>query len=110
MVDYAVIDSRGLRRRAAGGHVVAVDTAGRDLEVPQDVVTPSLLVADVSEAVKRVEGDKVTEDLDRGQLWLVRGLAVDRLVMESVSEGTLTMAELIREVEAAGHVWGTTLL
>ena len=91
--------------------VVSIDADGRVIDAaPDDVSLPSLLVAPVSDAVKKMEGDRLTEDLDRSQLWSVRGIAVDRLVMESVPDGSFTMAELIQQVESAGQVWSTTPL
>ena len=86
---------------------MTADPEGRPFDgLPDDLPAPSLLVAPVSEAVKRVEGDRLAEDLDRSRLWLVRGIAVDRVVMESVPDGSYTMTDLIRQVEAAGHAWG----
>jgi hypothetical protein len=91
--------------------VASVDADGRVVEAPiEDLALPSLLVAPVSDAVKHVEGDRLTEDLDRRQLWAVRGIAIDQTVAESLPDGSFTLAELIELVDAAGHVWGTTLL
>jgi hypothetical protein len=106
-----VIDSRDLRRIAAENGVASVDAEGRVVETPIDGATlPSLLVAPVSEAVKHVRGDRLMDDLDRSQLWAVRGIAVDHVVATSLPDGSFTLAELIELVDAAGHVWGTTLL
>jgi hypothetical protein len=91
--------------------VAAVDADGRVVEAPVDgMAVPCLLVAPVSDAVKHMEGDRLTEDLDRSQLWAVRGIVIDRAVAESLPDGSFTLAELIELVDAAGHIWGTTLL
>lgn len=88
-----------------------VDADGRVLEAPiDDLQLPSLLVVPVSDAVKQLEGDRVTVDLDRSQFWAVRGVAVDQVVAESLPDGSFTLTELIQLVDAAGYVWGTTLL
>jgi hypothetical protein len=67
-------------------------------------------VVAVSDAVKVVGGDMLTEDVDRTQVWGVRGIAIDHSVAVSLPEGTFTMAEVIQLVEQAGHVWSTTPL
>jgi hypothetical protein len=91
--------------------VASVDPEGRVVAAPIEGFTvPSLLVAPVSDAVKQVESDRLIEDLDRNQLWAVRGIAVDDVVAVSLPDGSFTLAELIELVDAAGHVWGTTLL
>ena len=106
-----MIDSRKLRRRVADGRVVAVDSDGRDLDrIPHGLGAPTLLVAPVSEAVKRVEHERLVEDLDRSALWQVRGIVVDCAVVESMPDGSFTMGELIEQVRDAGHVWVTTPL
>jgi hypothetical protein len=106
-----VIDSRELRRRAAGGRVVSVNAEGGYLaDLPADLPTPALLVEPVTDAVKQVDGDLLVADLDRSLLWSVRGMAVDLTVTDSLPDGSFTLAELIQEVEAAGHTWNTTLL
>jgi hypothetical protein len=106
-----VIDSRELRRRAADGGVVSVDAEGRYIEdVPGDVILPALLVVPVTDAVKHVDGDRLAADLDRSLMWSVRAVAVDVVVAGSVPDGAFTLGQLIQEVEAAGHVWHTTLL
>jgi hypothetical protein len=93
------------------GGVASVDGDGRVVEAPIDgVELPCLLVAPVSDAVKHVEGDRLTEELDRSQLWAVRGIVIDQAVAESLPDGSFTLAEVIELVDAAGHVWGTTLL
>jgi hypothetical protein len=94
-----------------GGRVVFVDRDCRATEAPAtDWPLPTLLVAEVSDAVKQVEGSRVTFDLDRSLLWAVQGIAVDRTTVETLPEGSFTMAEVIQRVAAAGHAWDTTLL
>jgi hypothetical protein len=106
-----VIDSRELRQRAAEDRVVTVDAGGRLAEdPPEDVDIPALLVAPVTDAVKLVDGDRLTADLDRSLLWSVRGVAIDFEVADSLPEGAFTLVELIHAVEAAGHTWHTALL
>ena len=106
-----MIDSRDLRRMAGHGGPVCVDSDGLVIDAhADDMPLPTLLVVPVSEAVKHVEGDRVTDELDRSQLWSVKGIAVDRAIVEILPMGSFTMADLIQRVAAAGHVWGTTLL
>jgi hypothetical protein len=106
-----MIDSRELRLRAADAPLISMDADGRAMgPLPDDVRVPSLLVAPVSEAVKRVVSGMVAEDLDRSLIWVVRGIAVGRAVVEALPDGSFTMAQLIDEVTAAGHTWDTTLL
>jgi hypothetical protein len=106
-----VIDSRELRRRASEDRVATVDAGGRFIEdPPDDSDIPALLVTPVTDAVKLVDGDRLTADLDRSLLWSVRGIAIDFEVADSLPDGAFTLAQLIREVETAGHTWHTTLL
>ncbi|HEU4917220.1 MAG TPA: hypothetical protein VFV13_11730 [Acidimicrobiia bacterium] len=106
-----MIDSRELRRRAGDGRVVFVDADGSEIDGPLgDVTVPALLVVPVSEAVKRAEKDRLTEDIDRSLIWAVRGIAVDHAVVETLPDGSFTISELIDAVTAAGHVWRTTPL
>jgi hypothetical protein len=94
-----------------GEGTACVDSDGLGIDASSDdLPIPALLVAPVSDAVKHVEGDRVIYDLDRSQLWAVQGIAIDRAIVETLPEGSFTMAEVIQLVAAAGHVWGATLL
>jgi hypothetical protein len=93
------------------GRPVCVDSDGLAIDLlADDLPLPTLLVAPVSDAVKQVHGDRVTDDLDRSQLWAIKGIAVDRAIVEILPLGSFTMDDVIQRVAAAGYAWGTTLL
>jgi hypothetical protein len=78
--------------------------------LPPKLAVPGLVVRVVTEAVKRVEGDRLVGDLDRDGLWAVLGFILDEDVVSSLGDRDYTTAELIRAVESAGYRWQPTPL
>ena len=106
-----MIDVGALQRMTADGRVCFVDVGGQPIDPSaEDLEVPVLLVTPVSDAVKRLDGDRLAEDLDRSQMWLVGGIAVDGSTIDSLPDGPMEIGELIELVAGAGHNWSTTLL
>ncbi|MGH8916047.1 MAG: hypothetical protein ACRDZM_16240 [Acidimicrobiia bacterium] len=105
-----MIDTQAVLRMAESTRgIVVVDTHGATVDsdrLPADLHVPGLLVEKVSEAVKRLEGGRVVEFLDRDTLWSVRGFVLDAEVLGAVADGGhITPGELIDAVIAAGFEW-----
>lgn len=85
---------------------VAFDLEGN----PVDLADPGidgpaiLVVAPVTDAVKRLRGDSV-ESLDRDRMWVVEAIVLDHEVVEVLGPEDMTAEELWRAVTAAGHTW-----
>lgn len=63
-----------------------------------------LVVAPVTDAVKRVEEGRV-ESLDRDGMWAVEAIALDRVVLEQLEGEELTVEELLAAVPRMGYPW-----
>lgn len=66
-----------------------------------------LVVDEVTEAVKRVEGEGVLGTVDRDELWTVKGIILDREVVLGLPDDLATPADLIGAVKNAGYHWTT---
>ncbi len=76
--------------------------------VSWEVETPApacLVVDELTDAVKLVEGDALGDSIDRDELWAVRGFALSREVVASLTPGTYSAGELIVAVRASGYAW-----
>lgn len=85
---------------------VAFDTQGNPVEIDLAIVhgPASLLVAPVTDAVKRMRGG-VVESLDRDQMWVVEAMVLETDVLQALGDVGLTAEELWRAVEQAGFSW-----
>lgn len=63
-----------------------------------------LVVAPVTDAVKRVEEGRV-ESLDRDRMWAVEAIALDRVVVDQLDGDELSVEELLAAVPRMGYSW-----
>lgn len=100
-----VISISSLRERVVGDRVV-FDQQGNPAEV--DVSHASgqaiLVVAPVTDAVKRLEGGRV-ESLDRDRMWAIEAIALDKVVVERIDVDELSVEELLAAVPRMGYPW-----
>ena len=99
-----------LRERITGDHV-SFDKWGRpvDVEVPEGLGPATMLVADVTDALKVVDfADRVTGSIDRAEMWSVTALVLDRGLLESLEELEMSAEDLIQAVESTGVVWAVS--
>lgn len=75
------------------------------LGVPGDVGPAALLVSDVTEALKRVDGDVVVESVDRRTMWFVEAIVLNRIVLERLPPEDVSVEGLMEAVRSAGFAW-----
>ncbi len=94
-----------LRERIVGGRVV-FDAQGSPAEVDVSHARGQaiLVVAPVTDAVKRVEGGRV-ESLDRDRMWAVEAIALDKAVVERLDVDELSVEDLLISVHRMGYSW-----
>lgn len=104
-----MLDAPTLRRlaeRADGPILVDVTGAPRDAtRLPGDAGVPGLLVAMVTEAVKQVEGNRVTASLDRDEMWAVEGFLLDAALIAALPDDLGSPTGLLDAVAEAGVRW-----
>lgn len=104
-----MISSESLRLIAqAGSGPVLIDNSGQPYQVdslPDDASVPSLVVGEVTEAVKRVETGTVVQYLNRDALWAVEGFLLDRNVIDSLPDDVDSSERLIDAVGESGFEW-----
>lgn len=100
-----VISIPRLRERIVGDRVV-FDRQGKpaDVDVSQASGQAILVVAPVTDAVKRVEGGRV-ESLDRDRMWALEAIALDMVVVEQLDVDELSVEELLAAVPRMGYSW-----
>lgn len=104
-----MISLRTLRDRLDGDRVVFdKDGVVLDVAIPDDTGPATLLVSPVTDAAKRVEGDRVVESIHRGDMWLVDAIVLDLQVLERLGDGSLSAEQLLEEVRAAGYEWSVS--
>lgn len=64
----------------------------------------TLVVAPVTDAVKRLSGD-VVESLDRDSMWVVEAIVLEREVLDLLGPGEMTADQLWQAVTNAGYSW-----
>ena len=101
-----VISISRLRQRIVGDRVV-FDRHGNpaDVDVSHARGRAILVVAPVTDAVKRVEGGQV-KSLDRDRMWVIEAVALDRLVVDQLDGDELSVEELLAAVPRMGYSWG----
>ena len=103
-----VIDLALMRDLVEGGaDRIVFDTDGEAIEAEDSsAVGPAVLLVDeVTDAVKQVEGDRIIGSLDRKNLWAIRRFELDREVVLDLDTGTVGPEELVEVVKAAGYRW-----
>ena len=75
-----------------------------DIEIPSELGPAALLVAPVTDAVKRVDDDRV-ESLDRDQMWLVEAIVLHRDILDRLEDREMIAGDLLTAVRDAGHSW-----
>jgi hypothetical protein len=100
-----VISISELRSGVEDGRVV-FDKTGNivDTPVPEDVAPATLLVSEMTDALKTVDAGRITGSVDRSQFWVVDAIVLDVEVLDRL-EGETTVADLIGEVREAGFEW-----
>lgn len=94
-----------LLERLGDADVLVIDRCGRPLDRLGPLSAPAtLLVAPVTDALQRVEGDRVMGAVDRETAVGLVGYAVTRQVLESLPPH-IAIDELYEAVPAAGHRW-----
>ncbi len=85
---------------------VAFDNQGNPVDTPEIGVEgqASAVVAPVTDAVKQLRGE-VVESLDRGGMWAVEVMVLDREVIEALGQDEMTAGELWQAVTDAGYSW-----
>lgn len=74
--------------------------------VPGDVGPAALLVSDVTEALKRVDGGgMVVESVDRRSMWALEAIVLNRIVLRRLAEEDVSVEGLMVAVRAAGFAW-----
>lgn len=100
-----VISISRLRARIAGDRVV-FDRQGNPTSVDLSRVNGRaiLVVAPVTDAVKRVEEGRV-ESLDRDRMWAIEAIALEKVVVEQFDVDELSVEELLAAVPQMGYSW-----
>jgi hypothetical protein len=79
---------------------------GKTEPVPSGGAGPAVLVVtEVTDAVKKVEGGRVVGSLDRDGLWAIRSIELDSDVFRRLSTERMDVAALIEKVDEAGYRW-----
>ena len=101
-----MIDLVRMKTRSAGvaGGVCWDVVAGMVIDIA-DQSDAMLLVEEVTDAVKSVDGKQVVGSLDREGLWSVRGVVLGGDVLDGLPAGKLDLNEVIEMVRDAGVVW-----
>lgn len=100
-----VISISRLRESIVGDRVV-FDGRGdlADVDISHLPGRAVLVVAPVTDAVKRVEGSRV-ESLDRDRMWVVEAIALDKGVVDQFDVDELSAEELLAAVPRMGYSW-----
>jgi hypothetical protein len=85
---------------------VDVDGEEMSLDTLSERSVPGLVVGSVTEAVKRLEGSKVVEHVDRDTLWQVEGFVLDRSIIDRLPDDIESVRQLIDAVTGLGLEWG----
>jgi hypothetical protein len=75
-----------------------------DIDISSDIGPAALLVAPVTDAVKRVD-DNGVESLDRDQMWLVEAIVLHRDILDGLEDREMMAEDLLTAVRDAGHSW-----
>lgn len=76
-----------------------------DVEVPAGAGPATFIVTPVTEAVKAVEGGKVSGSVDRSKLWRVEAFLLNRIVVDKLENSSFTIDELLDAVDGTGISW-----
>lgn len=89
------------------GELVVFDRHGTvlDTEIPEDAGPATLLVSPLTDALKRVVGERVVESVDRGDLWILDAFVVDRNLLDGLGDRSLSAEDLLETVSGAGYDW-----
>lgn len=76
-----------------------------DGEVPAGAGPATFIVAPVTEAVKAVEGGKVSGSVDRSKLWRVEAFLLNRIVVDQLENASFDIDALLDAVDGTGNSW-----
>lgn len=101
-----VIEKRNLEEWLSDNWVM-FDKWGQRLEgpIPTDSGPASLQVEDVTDALKRIDDGRVAESVDRNQVWKVRAIVLNKVVVDRLPEQPMTVEDLLDSVRATGVAW-----
>lgn len=71
---------------------------------PESLSPATLLVSEMTDALKTVESGRITGSMDRTRVWVVDAIALDAVVLDHL-EGEISVEDLIAEVREAGFEW-----
>jgi len=103
-----MIDISTLREALVDGeNWVIFDPSGRVLhdDVPRDAGPATLVVAPMTDAVKRVADGRVVGSMDRSGLWRVHAFVLNRIVFDKLGSGVFEVRDLLEAVAATGISW-----
>jgi hypothetical protein len=105
-----MLDPVELRRLALPLGRVIIDCDGRPMDwvVDGDAPAPGLLVAPITEAVKKIEAGTIVHHLSRDTLWAVEGFLLDVGLLEGLPDRAISPSELSEQVRASGYEWHLT--
>lgn len=85
---------------------VAFDGGGEpiEVEIPKTIGPAAFLVTPVTDAVKRVDGDRV-ESLDRDQMWAVEAIVLNRVVLRKLDDEEFETEDFLMAVRDLGYSW-----
>lgn len=94
-----------LRSGVEDGRVV-FDKMGAvvDIPPPPGADPATLLVSEMTDALKTVEDGRITGSMDRAQVWVVDAIVLAVEVLDHL-EGEVTVEDLIGKVRHAGFEW-----
>lgn len=94
-----------LRAHVADGRVVFDKTgAVVDVPCPSGAGPATLMVSEMTDALKTVEEDHITGSIDRSQVWLVDAFVLAREVLDRLDD-EVAIEDLIDTVRKAGYEW-----
>lgn len=102
-----MIEIGAIRAAARPGEAVHLDRSGRLIDgAAADLGSPAtVFVAEMTDAVKLVEGGFVTASVDRDLLWRVEGFLIAPEVLADLPENLMGVGELFAAVRSVGYRW-----
>lgn len=103
---FDLVISISILKTSLDGDWVSFDRRGRLLyiEIPGNIGPAAFLVREVTDAVKRLEGELV-HSLDRDAMWAVDAIVLNRVVLQKLEDEEMTIDELIDAVRERGFGW-----
>lgn len=103
-----MIDISTLREALVDGENWVIFDSSGDLlhdDLPRSAGPATLVVAPVTDAVKRVADGRVVGSIERSGLWRVHAFVLNRIVLDKLGRGAYEARDLIEAVAATGISW-----